>query len=95
MTLYLTEEMTPDEIATAKASGLIHGVKWYPAGATTNAQYGVREISELFPVLDAMQEHGVPLLVHAETTDPSVDTFDREAVFIDRDLARSSIVLRT
>jgi len=87
MTLYLTEETTPNEIATAAGSGLVHGVKWYPAGATTNAQYGVRSISNCFPVLDAMQEHGLPLLVHAETTDPAVDTFDREAVFIDRHLA--------
>ncbi len=87
MTLYLTESMQPEEIARAKASGIVFGVKWYPAGATTHSHHGVRTISRCFPVLDAMQEQGMPLLVHAETTDPAVDTFDREAVFIDKILA--------
>jgi len=87
MTLYLTEDTRPNEVAAAKASGFVHAVKWYPAGATTHSQHGVQKISRCFPVLAAMEENGLPLLVHAETTDPSVDTFDREAVFIDRDLA--------
>ena len=87
MTLYLTEGMRTEEVATAKASGFVHAVKWYPAGATTHSQHGVQKISRCFPILAAMEENGLPLLVHAETTDPSVDTFDREAVFIDRDLA--------
>jgi dihydroorotase len=87
MTLYLTEETTPDEVARAKACGFVHAVKWYPAGATTNAHHGVSTIAKCDPVLAAMEEHDLPLLVHAETTDPAVDTFDREAVFIDRDLA--------
>jgi dihydroorotase len=87
MTLYLTEETTPDEVANAMASGFVQAIKWYPAGATTNAHHGVRTIAKCYPVLAAMEELGLPLLVHAETTDPAVDIFDREAVFIDRDLA--------
>ena len=87
MTLYLTEDMRPDEVPAAKASGVVHGVKWYPAGSTTHSQHGVKEITRCYPVLAAMQAHGLPLLVHAETTDPTVDVFDREAVFIDRHLA--------
>lgn len=87
MTLYLTEDMQPSEVAEAKASGFVHGIKWYPAGATTNAHHGVGAIERCYPVLAAMEEHGLPLLVHAETTDPAVDIFDREAVFIDRILA--------
>ena len=87
MTLYLTEQTLPSEIATAVESGLIHGVKWYPAGATTNSHHGVQSIAKCFDVLEAMQEHDLPLLVHPETTDPDVDTFDREAVFIDNELA--------
>ena len=87
MTLYLTEDTRPEDIVQAKASGVVFGVKWYPAGATTHSQHGVRTISRCFPAIDAMQEQGLPLLVHAETTDPAVDTFDREAVFIDTILA--------
>ena len=87
MTLYLTEETQPEDIAKAKTSGVVFGVKWYPAGATTHSQHGVRTISRCFPTINAMQEQGMPLLVHAETTDPTVDTFDREAVFIDQILA--------
>jgi dihydroorotase len=87
MTLYLTEQTTALEIATAKASGFVHAVKWYPAGATTNSQHGVQSIEKCFAVLEAMQKHDLPLLVHPETTDPNVDTFDREAVFIERVLA--------
>ena len=87
MTLYLTEDMQPGEVGAAKASGFVHGIKWYPAGATTNAHHGVRSIERCYPVLAAMEQQGLPLLVHAETTDPTVDIFDREAVFIDRILA--------
>jgi len=87
MTLYLTDETSADEIAAARASGWIHGVKWYPAGATTNSQQGVRDVTRCDSALAAMEAHGLPLLVHAETTDASVDIFDREAVFIDRELA--------
>lgn len=87
MTLYLTEDTQREDIVEAKASGVVFGVKWYPAGATTHSQLGVRTISRCFPAIDAMQQQGLPLLVHAETTDPAVDTFDREAVFIDKILA--------
>lgn len=84
MTLYLTDNTTPAEIAKAKASGFVHGVKLYPAGATTNSDFGVSDITKCYPALEEMQKLGMPLLVHGEVTDPSVDVFDREAVFIDR-----------
>ena len=84
MTLYLTEQTSPAEVDAARASGLISGIKLYPAGATTHSQAGVRSVERVYPVLERMQELGVPLLVHGEVTDPSVDIFDREAVFIDR-----------
>jgi len=84
MTLYLTDATAPAEIAAAKASGIVHGVKLYPAGATTHSDAGVRRLSALAPVLEAMQSHALPLLVHGEVTDAEVDVFDREAVFIDR-----------
>lgn len=87
MTLYLTEQTPASEITLAKESGFVHAVKWYPAGATTNSHHGVQSIDKCFDVLEAMQEHDLPLLVHPETTDPTVDTFDREAVFIERVLA--------
>lgn len=87
MTLFLTDETSPAEIVRAKASGFVHGVKWYPAGATTNAEHGVRQITLCFAALEAMEKQGLPLLVHAETTDPDIDVFDREAVFLDRQLA--------
>lgn len=86
MTLYLTEATTPEEIALAKASGIVHAVKYYPAGATTNAQAGVRDLANVRAALEAMEQHGLPLLMHGEVTDPSVDIFDREQVFIDRHL---------
>ena len=84
MTLYLTNNTTPDEIRRAKASGLIHAVKLYPAGATTNSDAGVTNLRLCYPTLEAMQECGMPFLVHGEVTDPSIDLFDREAVFIER-----------
>ncbi|AGA32846.1 Dihydroorotase [Thioalkalivibrio nitratireducens DSM 14787] len=86
MTLYLTEAMPVEEIVRAQASGIVHGVKYYPAGATTNAASGVADPRRCYPVFEAMQRHGLPLLVHGESIDPSVDVFDREAVFIERTL---------
>ncbi len=84
MTLYLTDNTSPDEIAAAKASGIVHAVKYYPAGATTNSDSGVTDISRCHDALEAMSGCGMPLLVHGEVTDPLVDVFDREKVFIDR-----------
>ena len=87
MTLYLTDRTDPAEIATAKASGIVHGCKLYPAGATTNSDSGVTDIRRIDAVLEAMAEAGMPLLVHGEVTQPEVDVFDREARFIDEVLA--------
>ncbi|CAM3170020.1 dihydroorotase [Cupriavidus taiwanensis] len=84
MTLYLTDNTGPEEIAAARASGFVHGVKLYPAGATTNSDAGVTDIRRCYPALEAMQRAGLPLLVHGEVTDPAIDIFDREAVFIER-----------
>ena len=84
MTLYLTEETDPADVAAARAEGLIAAVKLYPAGATTNSASGVRDIDRVRGVLETMAEIGQPLCVHGEVTDPQVDIFDREAVFIDR-----------
>ncbi len=87
MTLYLTEETPPAAIVEAKASAIVKAVKYYPAGATTNSASGVTDIRKCDAVLDAMQHYGMPLLVHGEVTDPDVDVFDREAVFLERTLA--------
>lgn len=84
MTLYLTDNTSAEEIAKAKASGLIHGVKLYPAGATTNSDSGVTNLDKCASALEAMQKFGMPLLAHAEVTDSDVDVFDRERVFIER-----------
>jgi len=84
MTLYLTDNTPVEEIHRAKQSGLIHAVKLYPAGATTNSDAGVTDLKKCYRTLEAMQEVGMPLLMHGEVTDPEVDIFDREAVFIDR-----------
>ncbi|MCQ9615881.1 dihydroorotase [Paenalcaligenes niemegkensis] len=85
MTLYLTDNTGPDEIYRAKNSGIVHGVKLYPAGATTNSDAGVTDLlGHCAKTLEAMQDEGMPLLVHGEVTDPAIDLFDREAVFIDR-----------
>ncbi|WP_025916319.1 dihydroorotase [Herminiimonas sp. CN] len=84
MTLYLTDNTPPDEIRRAKESGFIHAVKLYPAGATTNSDAGVTDLAKCHKTLEAMQEAGMPLLVHGEVTDPEIDIFDREAVFIER-----------
>ena len=83
MTLYLTDDTPPEEIIRAKVSGCVHGVKLYPAGATTHSDEGVTRLSRCFHTLEKMQELGMPLLVHGETTDPEVDVFDREKAFID------------
>jgi dihydroorotase len=87
MTLYLTDNTDPAEITKARASGFVQAVKYYPAGATTNSDSGVTDIRKVDAVLEAMQEAGLPLLLHGEVTDPEVDVFDRETVFIDRILA--------
>jgi dihydroorotase len=84
MTLYLTDNTTASEIRKASESGFVHAVKLYPAGATTNSDAGVTDIRRAYPALAEMQNCGIPLLVHGEVTDPSIDVFDREAVFIER-----------
>jgi len=84
MTLYLTDNTGAEEIRKAQASGFVHAVKLYPAGATTNSDAGVTDIRKAYPALEEMQRCGMPLLVHGEVTDRDVDVFDREAVFIER-----------
>ncbi|MEI2743776.1 MAG: dihydroorotase [Candidatus Competibacter sp.] len=84
MTLYLTDTTAPAEIVRAKASGHVVAGKLYPAGATTHSASGVTDVRKIYPVLEAMQAQGLRLLVHGEVTDPAVDIFDREAVFIER-----------
>ncbi len=87
MTLYLTDKLPPAEIERARASGFIHAVKLYPAGATTNSDAGVTDLARCRATLAKMETLGLPLLVHGEATDPAVDVFDREAVFIERVLS--------
>jgi dihydroorotase len=84
MTLYLTNNTPPDEIRRAKDSGFVHAVKLYPAGATTNSDAGVTDLRKCYKTLETMQDVGLPFLVHGEVTDPEIDLFDREAVFIER-----------
>ncbi|MGY8523652.1 dihydroorotase [Paracidovorax citrulli] len=84
MTLYLTDNTSAEEIVAARDSGFVHGVKLYPAGATTNSDAGVTDIRRCSAALEAMQRVGLPLLVHGEVTDPAIDLFDREAVFIEQ-----------
>ncbi|HUF19558.1 MAG TPA: dihydroorotase [Burkholderiales bacterium] len=86
MTLYLTDNTQAEEIRRAKAGGVVHAVKYYPAGATTNSESGVTDIRKCFAILEAMAQEGLPLLVHGEVTDPAIDMFDRERVFIEREL---------
>jgi dihydroorotase len=86
MTLYLTDDTPPEEIARAKLSGHVHGVKLYPAGATTHSDEGVTRLSRCFHALEKMEELGLPLLVHGESTDPAIDVFDREQAFIEETL---------
>jgi dihydroorotase len=88
MTLYLTDRTTPEEISRARASGFVLGAKLYPAGATTHSDAGVTSIDRVWPALEAMAEQQLVLQVHGEATEPDVDVFDREQVFIDRVLSR-------
>lgn len=87
MTLYLTDDTVPEEMIRARDSGVVQAVKLYPAGATTHADAGVTDLAHTYPVLEAMQAVGLPLLVHGEVTDTGVDIFDRERVFLERHLA--------
>ena len=84
MTLYLTDQTDAEELRKAAASDFVHAVKLYPAGATTNSDAGVADLDSLYPVLAAMEEVDLPLLIHGEVTDHDIDIFDRETVFIDR-----------
>ncbi len=88
MTLYLTDNTSPDEIRRAAECEFVHAVKYYPAGATTNSDSGVTDLARAMPALEAMQEADLPLLLHGEVTDGEIDVFDREAVFIERHLDR-------
>jgi len=88
MVLYLTDRTQPEEIRAAKACGFVHAAKLYPAGATTNSDSGVTSIDKIFPVLEAMAEVGLPLLIHGEVTRGDVDVFDREKIFIDEHMRR-------
>jgi dihydroorotase len=88
MTLYLTDRTMPDEIRRASSTGFVVGAKLYPAGATTHSDAGVTSIDRVWPALEAMAEVGLVLQVHGEVTDPQVDVFDRERVFIERVLTR-------
>ena len=85
MTLYLTDNLAPEEIARAKAAGIV-ACKLYPAGATTNSDFGVTDLRKIYPVLEALQREGLLLLVHGEVTSSDIDLFDREAAFIDQQL---------
>jgi dihydroorotase len=87
MTLYLTDETAPAEIRLGKSEGILTAVKLYPAGATTHSEHGVTSLKKIYRVLEVMQECNLPLSVHGEVVDPNVDVFEREAVFIDRELA--------
>jgi dihydroorotase len=86
MTLYLTDETSPEEISICTSEQLISAVKLYPVGATTNSEHGVTDIRKVYPVIERMQELDIPLSVHGESSAADVDLFDREAVFIERDL---------
>ena len=86
MTLYLTDDTPPEEIMRAKVSGKVMGLKLYPAGATTNSDSGVTRLSRCFRTLEKMEEIGLPLLVHGESTDPAIDVFDREKAFLEETL---------
>ena len=88
MTCYLTDTLAPGEVERGFTSGVFTACKLYPANATTNSSFGVTDIANIYPVLDAMQRLGMPLLVHGEVTDNDIDIFDREAVFIDRVLSK-------
>jgi dihydroorotase len=87
MTLYLTEDLKTTDIIAAKKSGLIHAYKLYPAHATTHSQAGIKNLQQVYPLLEAMQTVNLPLLIHGEVTDPAIDIFDRETIFIERHLS--------
>lgn len=84
MTLYLTDSLAADELHLARNSGIVTAVKYYPAGATTNSENGVTSIEKVYPVLEALSDLKIPLLIHGEVTDPEIDIFDREEVFIEK-----------
>ena len=84
MTLYLTDDADPQALAEGHAAGIFTAAKLYPANATTNSAHGVTDVRNIHPVLETMQGIGMPLLIHGEVTDPAVDVFDREKMFIDR-----------
>jgi dihydroorotase len=88
MTLYLTDATAPADVVAARASGFVHAFKYYPAGATTNSDSGVTALERAYPAIAAMEREGVVLSLHGEVTDPDVDMFDRERVFVERHLAR-------
>jgi dihydroorotase len=88
MVLYLTDNTQPEEILQAKASGQVFACKYYPAGATTNSDSGVTQLSNIYPVLEQMEKEGLPLLLHGEVTSTDIDIFDREAVFIEQHLQK-------
>lgn len=88
LTLYLTDHTPAAEVVAARRSGFIIGVKYYPAGATTHSEAGVTAIERAYPALEAMQQHGLPLLVHGEVTAVEVDVFDRERLFVEEPLSR-------
>jgi len=83
MVLYLTNATKPEDIVQAAKGGVVHAAKLYPAGATTNSESGVTDIKAMYPVFEAMQEHGLKLLIHGEVTSDHIDIFDREAAFLD------------
>ncbi|MFT0213725.1 dihydroorotase [Pseudomonas sp. F1_0610] len=87
MTLYLTDNTSAEDIRNAQATGFVHAVKLYPAGATTNSAFGVTDLERTYPALEAMAELGMPLLLHGEVTHAKIDIFDREKCFIDEKLA--------
>ncbi|MGI9228855.1 MAG: dihydroorotase [Gammaproteobacteria bacterium] len=87
MTLYLTDNTPQSEVQQVAQSPAVHAFKYYPAGATTNSENGVTAVNKIYPVLEAMQKHDIPLLVHGEATAPDTDVFDRETIFIDQVLA--------
>jgi dihydroorotase len=88
MTLYLTEKTSAKDVREARASGFVHALKYYPAGATTHSESGVTDLNKAYTAIAAMEAAGMPLLLHGEVVDPAVDVFDREAVFIERHLTR-------
>ena len=88
MTLYLSEALTKEELQRAKESAIIYGIKLYPVGATTHSQWGVHDIESFYPIFAEMEKLRLPLLIHAEVTDPEIDIFDREKVFIERYLVK-------